>query len=205
MALRHVVDSVEEVSGPPTELGALERKLRELRERYPGAIVERYLDAVPVVHRSAFVAPGATIIGAVTLAEKTSVWPGVVLRGDVNRVEIRERSNLQDGAVVHLGDDDPTFVAEDVVVGHRAVLHGCHVGGGSLVGIQATVLDGAVIGEGSIIAACALVPPGMKVPPRSVVMGVPGKVVKTLTAEDEVYHRKLAGKYTRLAHNYRVG
>jgi gamma-carbonic anhydrase len=205
MASRTVVDSVDIVEGPPREVAELEARIAALRRRFPGAIVERYLDRVPAVADRVRIAPGAAVVGAVTLAEDVSVWYGCVLRGDVNRIEIRERSNVQDGTVVHLGDESGTFIAEEVVIGHRAVIHGCRIGGGTLVGIQATILDDAVIGEGCIIGSCALVTAGMIVPPHSLVLGVPGRVVKTLGASDEAFHRRLAGKYTRLAHNYRVG
>ena len=205
MASRTVVDSVETVAGPPREVAALEARIAELRARFPGAILERYLDRVPSVAASVRIAAGAAVVGDVTLADEVSVWYGCVLRGDVNRIEIRERSNVQDGAVVHLGDASGTFVAEEVVIGHRAVIHGCKIGGGTLVGIQATILDDAVIGEGCVIGSCALVTAGTVVPPHSLVVGVPGRVVKTLRGEDEAFHRRLAGKYTRLAHNYRVG
>jgi carbonic anhydrase/acetyltransferase-like protein (isoleucine patch superfamily) len=141
----------------------------------------------------------------VRLADDVSIWYGCVLRGDVHRIEIGARSNVQDGAVIHLGDDDPVVIHEEVVIGHRAVVHGAEVGAGTLVGIQATILDGAVIGEGSVIGAAALVTAGTTIPPRSLVVGVPGRVVKRLTAADEAFHRGLAGKYTRLSHNYRVG
>ena len=154
---------------------------------------------------TAFIAPGAVLVGEVTLGDQASVWYGCVLRGDVNRIEIHERSNIQDGTVIHLGDRDPTIVGEEVVVGHRAVLHGCVVEGGCLIGIQSSVLDGAVIGRGSVVGSGALVTPGTKIPPHSLVLGVPGKVVKTLTAADEEFHRRLAGKYIRLAHNHREG
>lgn len=205
MASRTVVDSVRTVEGPPAHLEALQAELLALRERLPGVIVERYLDRVPRVAADAFVAPGAAIVGDVTLGPEVSVWFGCVLRGDVNRIEIGARSNLQDGTVVHLGDDDPTIVGEEVVVGHRAVIHGCTIGGGTLVGIQATILDGVRIGEGCVIGAGALIPAGREIPAHSLVLGAPGKVVRTLTAADEDFHRRLAGKYTRLAHNYRVG
>ncbi|MEZ4430318.1 MAG: gamma carbonic anhydrase family protein [Nannocystaceae bacterium] len=205
MASRTIVDSVTRVDGPPAHVDALAARLAALRQRFPGAILERYLDRVPELGEGVRVAPGAAIIGDVILGRDVSVWYGCVLRGDINRIEVRERSNLQDGTVVHLGDDDGVLVGEEVVVGHRAVLHGCRVGAGTLVGIQATVLDGAVIGEGSIIGSCALVTAGAVIPPHSLVLGVPGRVVKQLTAADEVFHRELAGKYTRLAHNYRVG
>jgi len=205
MASRTVVDSVEIVTGPPRDVAAIEAQIAALRLRFPGAILERYLDRAPSVGERVRIAAGAAVVGAVTLADDVSVWYGCVLRADVNRIEVRERSNVQDGAVVHLGDHSGTFVAEEVVIGHRAVIHGCRIGGGTLVGIQATILDDAVIGEGCVIGSCALVTAGMIVPPHSLVVGVPGKVVKTLTAEDEAFHRRLAGKYTRLSHNYREG
>lgn len=205
MASRTVVDSVERVEGPPAGAAAAEAQAAALRGRFPGAIVERYLDRAPQVGERVRIAAGAAVIGDVRLADDVSVWYGCVLRGDVNVVEIRERSNVQDGAVIHLGDLDGTFVAEEVVIGHRAVVHGCRIGGGTLVGIQATVLDGAVIGEGSVIGAGALVTAGTVIPPHSLVLGAPGKVVRTLTAADEATHRALAHKYVRLAHNYRVG
>lgn len=205
MASRTVVDSVVRVEAPPAGAAAAEARASALRARFPGAIVERYLDRAPEVGERVRLAPGAAVIGDVLLADDVSVWYGCVVRGDVSRVEIRERSNVQDGTVIHLGDRDPTFVAEEVVIGHRAVVHGCRIGGGTLVGIQATILDGAVIGEGSIVGAGALVTAGTVVPPHSLVLGAPGKVVRTLTAADEAMHRGLAHKYVRLAHNYRVG
>ncbi len=205
MASRTVVDSVAKVFEPPSNLDALESALDELRNRHRGAVFERYLHAVPEVAEDAYVAPTAALVGNVRLGPRTSVWYGCVLRGDVNRIEVGSGSNLQDGTVVHLGDDDPTILGEEVVVGHRAVIHGCTIGAGTLVGIQSTILDGASIGEGSIIGSAALVTAGTQIPPRSLVLGVPGKVVKTLTAADEAFHRQLAGKYVRLAHNYRRG
>jgi carbonic anhydrase/acetyltransferase-like protein (isoleucine patch superfamily) len=128
-----------------------------------------------------------------------------VLRGDVNRIEVGASSNVQDGAVIHLGDRDPTVVGADVVVGHRAVLHGCTIGDRCLVGIQATVLDGAVVGEGSVIGAGALVPAGRVIPPYSLVLGVPGEVVKQLPPRVGDFHAALAAKYCRLHHNHRAG
>ncbi len=205
MTSRTVADSVARVDGPPADLERLQRDLDALRGRCPGVIVERYLGAVPRVAASAWIAPGAALVGDVEIGDEASVWFGCVLRGDVNRIVLGARSNVQDGSVLHVGDRDPTIVGDDVVVGHRAVVHGCTIGEGTLVGIQATILDGATIGEGSVIGACALVIAGARIPAHSLVLGVPGKVVRTLTAEDEAFHRALAGKYTRLAHNHRVG
>ena len=145
------------------------------------------------------------LVGDVHLSASASVWYGCVLRGDLAAIRVGARSNLQDGTVVHVGDNDPTTIGEDVVVGHRAVLHGCTIEDSCLIGMQATILDGAVIGHGSVIGSCALVPAGVKVPPHSLVLGVPGKVVKSLPADNEAFNRKLAAKYTRLVHNYLHG
>ncbi len=205
MASRTIAHSVAKVSRPPQNLAELERVLDQLRRRFPGAVFERYLDKVPTVATGAYIAPTAALIGDVTIGEDASVWYGCVLRGDVNRIELGARSNLQDGTVVHLGDRDPTIIGEDVVVGHRAVLHGCTIGARTLVGIQSTILDGVELGHGSVVGSCALVTAGQKIPPRSLLLGVPAKIRKTLAADDEDFHRELAGKYTRLVHNYRFG
>jgi len=205
MTSRTVVDSVDLVSAPPTERAALEAQLSALRERFPGAILERYLGHAPVIGARVRIAAGAALIGDVALADEVSVWYGCVLRGDVNRVVVGARSNLQDGVVVHLGDRDGVDIGEDVVVGHRAVIHGATIGDATLVGIQATILDGAVIGAGSVIGAGALVTAGAVIPPRSLVLGAPARVIRALSADDEENHRRLAAKYVRLAHNYRVG
>jgi carbonic anhydrase/acetyltransferase-like protein (isoleucine patch superfamily) len=205
MGSRTNADSVERVAAPPDNLLELERGLAELRRRHPGAVLERYLGFLPELAADVYLAPTAVVVGRVRLAEQVSIWPACVLRGDVNRIEVGPRSNLQDGTVVHVGDADAAVVGADVVVGHRAVIHGCRIEDAVLVGIQATVLDGAVVGEGSVIGAGAVVTAGTLVPPRSLVLGVPGRVVKTLDAAEEEFHRRLAGKYTRLAHNYRFG
>lgn len=205
MAIRTLTDSVVPVSGPPADLPALEHALEALRARHPGVIFERYLDRVPTLGERVFLARGAALVGDVRLADDVSIWFGCVLRGDVNHIVIGARSNLQDGTVVHLGDLDPTVVGADVVVGHRAVLHGCTVGDGCLIGIQATLLDGVTVGHGSVVGAGALVTAGTQIPPRSLVLGAPAKVVKTLADDAEAFHVALAAKYVRLQHNHRVG
>lgn len=193
------------MAGPPAHSKELEAALQALRARFPGAIIERYLAQVPRLAEDAFVAAGAAIVGDVGVGEGASVWYGCVLRGDINRIQLGARSNLQDGCVVHVGDRDPALIGADVVVGHRALIHGCQIEDGVLVGMGAILLDGAVIGHGSVIAAGSLVTAGTRVPPRSLVLGVPGKVTQALTDADEAFHRGLAAKYTRLAHNYRHG
>lgn len=167
------------------------------------ARVDQFLGTPPRVHETAYIAPGATVIGDVTLAEETSVWFSAVLRGDINRIVIGPRTNIQDGAVVHLADDFGTFVGELVTVGHKAVLHACTVGDEVLVGMGAIVLDGAEIGARSIIGAGAIVTGGKKIPPGSLVLGAPGKVVRTLTLDEQAGLRGWAERYVELARHYR--
>lgn len=205
MASRTVTDSVPLRAGPPANLAELNAALSGLRARFPGIIADRYGESVPTVGEQVHVASGVVLVGAVTLADHVSVWYGCVLRADVNRISVGPRSNLQDGTVVHLGDLDPTVIGADVVVGHRAVLHGCTVEDACLIGISATILDGAVIGRGSVVGAGALVTAGTVIPPRSLVLGSPARVVKSLSDEAEAFHVALAGKYVRLQTNYREG
>lgn len=205
MTSRTVPDSVERVAAPPPQLSELEAQLTALRVRFPGAVLQRYLAQVPHAAEGAYVAPGAALVGSVFLAEHVSVWHGCVLRADLNRIEVGARSNVQDGSVVHLGDRDPAIIGADVVVGHRAVIHGCRIEDAVLVGIGATILDGCVIGQGSVIGAGAVITAGTHVPPRSLVLGVPAKVKRSLDEAEERFHRELAAKYTRLAHNYLHG
>lgn len=205
MTVRTVPGSVVPVDGPPADVAQLDAAVAALRERLPGVIVRRYLGFVPRVHPTAWVAEGAVLDGDVELGPDASVWYGCVLRADLAPIRIGARSNLQDGTVVHLGDRDPTVVGEDVVVGHRAVLHGCTIGDACLIGLGATILDGAILGSGSLVGAGAVVPAGLEVPPRSLVLGLPAKVVRPLDDTAEAFHRALAAKYLRLVHNRRVG
>jgi gamma-carbonic anhydrase len=163
----------------------------------------RYLEAPPSIHPTAFVAPGADIVGDVTLAEESSVWFQTVLRGDINRIVIGPRSNVQDGAVVHLADDYGVFVGELVTVGHKAILHACTVADEVLIGMGAIVLDGAEIGARSIIGAGALVTSGKKIPPGSLVLGSPAKVVRTLSLEEQAGIKVWAEKYVALSRVYK--
>ncbi|AIR97075.1 gamma carbonic anhydrase family protein [Streptomyces glaucescens] len=138
----------------------------------------------PAVHPEAFVAPGSTVIGDVTLGAGASVWYGAVLRGDVERISVGADSNVQDNCTLHADPGFPVTVGERVSIGHNAVVHGATVEDDCLIGMGATVLNGAVIGAGSLVAAQALVPQGMRVPPGSLVAGVPAKVKRELTDEE---------------------
>ena len=158
-----------------------------------------YLNREPEVHSSAYVAPSAVLIGAVTIGPKASVWPTCVLRGDIETIEIGEGSNVQDGTVVHLADDLSAKVGSYVTIGHMAMIHACTIEDECLIGMKATVLDGAVIGRRSIIGAGALVTKGTVVPPGSMVLGVPGKVVRQLSEEEQAGLRTWAEKYVQVA------
>ncbi|MFK8049312.1 MAG: gamma carbonic anhydrase family protein [Halioglobus sp.] len=139
---------------------------------------------VTLLGQGHFIAPNAAVIGDVTLHDSASVWFSCVLRGDAERIEIGANSNIQDGAVVHADQGFPAVIGENVTVGHNAMIHGCSIGDGSLVGINAVVLNGAIVGKGCLIGANALVTEGMEVPDGSMVLGSPGKIKKTLTEEE---------------------
>src|SRR5438270_626654 len=139
----------------------------------------------PRIPTNAFVAPGATVIGDVTLGEESSVWFGAVLRGDINRIVIGPRSNVQDNVVIHLSDAFAAVVGALVTIGHGAIVHACTVDDEVLIGMGAIILDGAEIGARSIIGANALVTAGTKIPPGSLVIGSPARVVRQLGSEEQ--------------------
>ncbi len=141
----------------------------------------RYKEHIPKVDASAFIADGAIIIGDVTIGEQSSIWFNVVLRGDEGSIKIGNRCSIQENTVCHLYEEFPLVIEDEVTVGHNAIIHGCTLKQGVLVGMGATVLDGAIIGENSIIGAHALVPSGKIIPPNSLVLGSPGDVVREIT------------------------
>jgi carbonic anhydrase/acetyltransferase-like protein (isoleucine patch superfamily) len=197
-----VTTSVPVIGGPLPEAEALDERVRALRARFPRAVIDRYLGGVPSIGLRVLLSPGAAIVGDVQLGDDVSVWYGAVLRGDLAPIVIGRGSNIQDGTVIHVGDDSPCVVGAEVVVGHRAMLHACRVEDGCLIGMQSTILDEAVIGHGSIVGAGALVTQRTIIPPRSLVLGTPARVIKRLEESDEAFHRALAGKYARLKENY---
>lgn len=139
----------------------------------------------PQIDPEAWLAPNASVIGRVRVAADANVWFGAVMRGDIAEIVLGARSNLQDNAVIHTEAGNPTIIGDDVSIGHGAIVHGCVVEDGCLIGMNATVLNGAVIGANSLVAAGALVLEGTVIPPRSLVAGVPAKVRRELT-DDEV-------------------
>lgn len=141
-------------------------------------------DIAPNIAPTARLAETASVIGNVTLGENVSVWYGAVLRGDAGSIRVGDGSNIQDNCVLHGSTGVPTVLGRNVVVGHGAILHSCTVEDGCLIGMGAVLLDGCTLGAGSAVAAGAVVPPGMAVPPGSMVMGVPGKVVRAVREEE---------------------
>ena len=155
--------------------------------------------AAPWIHET------AVVLGRVELGEDVSVWPTAVIRGDVERIVIGARSNVQDGAVIHADEGIPTMIGSDCVIGHRAVVHGTVLEDGVLVGMGAVLLNRVHVGAGSIIGAGAVLTEGTQVPPGSLVLGVPGKVVRQLTPEQQARIVENASRYAELKEYYRRG
>jgi len=168
-----------------------------------GSPISTHLGNLPNIHTTTFVAPGAVIVGDVTIGEKSSVWYQCVLRADIQRIVIGAGSNIQDGTVIHLASDIGTIVGDHVSVGHRAMLHACEVKDECLIGMGAIIMDGAVVGARSLVAAGSLVPKGMQIPQGSLVMGSPARVVRALSDEEQTDLRKLAEKYIRVSAEHR--
>ena len=158
----------------------------------------------PHIPSSAFIAPTATLIGDVTLGEHASVWFGAVLRGDINRIAVGDRSNVQDGSVLHLSAEHGCLIGNDVTVGHMAMLHACTIGNEVLIGMGAILLDGVEIGDHCIIGAGALVTQNQKIPPGSMVLGSPAKVVRSLSAAEQASIKDWAARYVALIPHYRA-
>jgi carbonic anhydrase/acetyltransferase-like protein (isoleucine patch superfamily) len=157
--------------------------------------LDKFLRKKPRIAKNVFIARNATVIGDVTLGTHSSIWYGAVLRGDINRIVVGHHSNIQDNAVLHLADDFPCLVGNWVTVGHSAIVHACEVGDEVLVGMGAVILDGAVIGKQSLIGAKALVTQGTKIPPGSLVLGAPAKVVRQLSKDERAGLKWWAQKY----------
>lgn len=154
-------------------------------------------DRTPHVPGSAYVSPEATVIGDVALGERTSIWPGVVIRGDNEPIRIGEATNIQDGSVLHADPGCPLTIGDGVSVGHQAMLHGCSIGDNTLIGIQAVVMNKAVIGKDSIVGAGTVVPEGKVYPERSLILGAPGRVVRQLSDADVATLRTNAASYVK--------
>ena len=161
--------------------------------------LERFLRAQPKLGRNVYIARTAVVLGDVTLGDQSSVWYHAVLRGDINRIVVGHHTNVQDNAVLHLADDYPCVLGNYVTVGHGAIVHAATVGDEVLVGMGSTLLDGVVVGEQSIIGARTLVTQGMQIPPGSLVLGTPAKIMRSLRAQERAELKGWAEKYVRVA------
>lgn len=159
---------------------------------------------MPKIHQSSFIAPSAVIIGDVTIGKNCGVFPHAVIRGDQNSIVIGDGSNIQDCCVIHTDAEHEVLIGENVSIGHAAVVHGAHISDDCLIGIHATVLNGAQIGSGSIVGACALVTEDMIVPKHSLLLGVPGRIIKQNPQFVDTI-RKNAKIYQNLAQNHKQG
>lgn len=158
---------------------------------------------MPRVHPTAYIDSSAQVIGDVEVGEESSVWMGVVIRGDVHSIRVGRRTNVQDVTVVHaMKGTHPTAVGDEVTIGHAAVIHGCTIESQCLIGMGAILLNGVTIGSGTIVAAGALLPEGMQVPPRSLVMGSPGRIKRALSDAEVAGIREYAERYVQYRLDY---
>ncbi len=168
------------------------------------ALIRAWGGKTPRIADDVWVADGAVVVGDVEIGAGSSIWFGAVVRGDVNRVRVGARTNVQDLSILHVtGGTHPTSVGDDVTLGHRVTLHGCTVKDRCLIGIGAVVLDGAVVGEDSMVGAGSLVPPGMVVPPGTLALGSPARVKRELTPDEIAHLRRSAQGYAAYAAQYR--
>lgn len=168
-------------------------------------MIYQYEDRVPSLPEEYYVADNATVIGDVVLKNQSSIWFGAVLRGDIEPVIVGERSNIQDNSVAHTGTGAPTIIGDDVTVGHKVTLHGCTVGNNCLIGMGSILLDNCQIGENCIIGAGSIIGQGKKIPPGSLAVGSPARVIRTLSEDDFSNIRHYAERYIDKMRRYRNG
>ena len=170
----------------------------------PGAIIMPFRGVFPTIDPSAYIAPGVVVIGDVHIGAETNVWPGCVIRGDVNFIRIGARTNIQDGTIIHVTrKTGPTFIGSGITIGHKALLHACRLEDGSFVGMGATVIDGAVVESGAFVAAGAVVTPNKRVPTGQMWAGNPAKYFRELKPEELAYIPESASHYVELAKEYK--
>ena len=166
-------------------------------------MIKSFQNTTPKIHESAYVTDDAIVIGDVEIGAESSVWFGSILRGDVNYIRIGERTNIQDGTIIHVSrEKHSTILENEITVGHRVTLHGCHIETGCLIGIGAIILDGVRVGENSLVAACSLLTPNTQIPPRSLVMVSPAKVKRELSDAEVADLEKFWRNYVSLSRIY---
>ena len=166
-------------------------------------MIKSFNSVEPKIHKTAFIADDAIVIGDVEIGEDASVWFGSIIRGDVNFIRIGARTNIQDATVIHVSSKTHSTILEDnITVGHSVVLHGCHVESGCLIGIGAILIDGVRVGRNSLVAAGSLLTQGTQIPPGSLVMGSPAKVKRALTSDELAYLDRSWRNYVELKKQY---
>lgn len=167
-------------------------------------MIKKFEGVKPDINKKTYIAEGGKVIGKVKLNEFCSIWHNTIVRGDVNKIEIGRYTNIQDNCVVHVGDDHPTIVGDFVTVGHGAILHGCVIEDHCLIGMGAMVLNGVEIGRGSVIAAGTVVKQGEIIPPYSMVVGVPGRIIKKMSKQLDTIHAQAVKYKTLWAERYGI-
>jgi len=157
----------------------------------------------PLIHNSCFIASSAEIIGDVSIGENTSIWYNCVLRGDENKIEIGNSTNIQDGTVIHINKDESTVIGDYVTIGHKAIIHACKIGNNVLIGMGAIILDGAEIEDNVLVGAGSIVTPNKKIPSGSLVLGSPAKVIRELTKEEIMQLKQSAKEYVKYAQKHK--
>ncbi|MBU2598951.1 MAG: gamma carbonic anhydrase family protein [Actinobacteria bacterium] len=166
-------------------------------------MIKKYQKSSPKFGKEIYISPDAKVIGKVKIGENVSIWPGAIVRGDINKIIIGNYSNIQDNCVLHVDPKYPLKIGNYVTIGHGAILHGCEIEDYVLIGINATILDGAKIGKCSIIGAGSVIPEKKEIPPYSLVVGVPGRIIKKLTEESGKRLKEYALHYWEIAKNYK--
>jgi len=167
-------------------------------------MIKRFQNLSPKIHETAYVTEDAIVIGDVEIGAESSVWFGSILRGDVNHIRIGARTNVQDGTIIHVSSKThPTVLEDEVTLGHRVTLHGCHIETGCLIGIGSIILDGVRVGRNSLVAAGSLLTPNTQIPPRSLVLGSPARVKRTLSGEEVTDLERFWRNYVALSRIYK--
>ena len=166
--------------------------------------IEKYCQLLPKISDDAFIADGVRLIGDIRLEKNSNIWYNSVLRGDINFVSIGQGTNIQDNSTLHVAEEHPCIVGDFVTVGHNAILHGCVVEDNCLIGMGAIILNGAKVGENSIVGAGSIITENKVIPPNSLVIGSPGRVIRTVTSEEILAIKKSAHNYIELAANYNI-
>jgi carbonic anhydrase/acetyltransferase-like protein (isoleucine patch superfamily) len=179
-------------------------RLADFARRFPGAIILPFKSAWPAIDDSAFIAPGAVVIGNVTIGVEASVWFNTTIRGDIAPISIGNRSNVQDGTLVHVNEDAPVVIGDDVTVGHTAIVHGCMVEHGVLVGMGAIIMSYSTVGAGAVIAAGALIPERVTVVPGAVMVGVPARERDRLDDAQAEHLAAIPGRYVGVSRTYKT-